>query len=207
MGMDSKDYAIIFGALAIGGVLWALSERRQKLNVQTQLMQQRKDNQVLRTNYLHLLQEYLDKQQALPDSIKEQLILLRKRYLGIQDDVANELKGIVELIDAGKEEIAIANLTKIVENILKEKYVEERIVAEKSDCPVLHKMIEKAKSLNWITDRAFYFSMALKDERNTTFHELAPQINKNEKIIFFLSGIELIYNLKGFERQIISNNY
>lgn len=198
--MNDKDFTIILGALAIGGVLWAVSENQQKQNVIKQLMQKEHDNNVLKSNYLQLLQEYLNKQKNLSNAVKEQLIQIRDQYVGIQDDVANELKKVVGLIDAGQEEIAIANLTKIIENLLKEKYVEKNIVKDKSQCPVLHKMIEKAKSLNWISERAFHFSMALKEERNATFHELNPSVSENEKIILFLSGIELIYNLKGFTR-------
>lgn len=204
MNNKDKGLVIVFGALAVAGVLWAISASQQKKNALLQLKQKEYDNQVLKTNYLNLLQEYLKNQKTLPNSIKEQLIYLRKQYVGIQDDVANELKGIVELVDSGKEELAIANLTKIIENILKEKYVEEHIVQSEDDCPALHKMIEKAKSLDWITERAFHFSMALKDERNMAFHEINPTVSKNEKIILFLAGIELIYNLKGFKRQTLS---
>lgn len=202
--MNNKDFAVILGALSIGGILWAVSEKRQKKYLMEQLKQKEHYNNVLKSNYLQLLQEYLNKQKTLPDAIKEQLIQIRNQYVGIQDDIANELKNVVGLIDAGQEEIAIANLTKIIENLLKEKYVEMNIVKDKSECPVLHKMIEKAKTLNWITERAFHFSMALKDERNTAFHEINPAVSKNEKIILFLAGIELIYNLNGFKRQNLS---
>lgn len=198
--MNDKDFTIILGALAVGGMLWAVSEKRQKQNFIVQLRQKEYYNNILKSNYLQLLKEYLNKQKTLPDAIKEQLIQIRNQYVGIQDDVANELKNVIELINAGQEEMAIADLTKIIENLLKEKYVKENIVDDKSKCPVLHKMIEKAKSLNWISGRAFHFSMALKEERNMTFHELNPSVSKNEKIILFLSGIELIYNLKGFAR-------
>lgn len=186
-------WLILTICLAIGGFIWAIDEKNKRLIAEKKLKQKEGD-------YLALLSSFLSTQNNLPLEIKEQLIHLRENYIGIQDDVAIELKTVIELIETNKEEIAIEKLTKIIEQLLKEKYVEEGKAKDKRSCPKLFKLLENALEFKWITKHEFYVSCFLKDHRNDEAHELAVKFPTNWKYIAFLSGIEIIYNLKGIKR-------
>jgi hypothetical protein len=185
----------ILAALAIGGFIWAIHENQKAQTLQLQLKQKE-------TDYLNLLSAYLNQRTTLPEEIKKQLIHLRERYSGLEDSVSIELKSIIELIEIDKEEIAIEKLTKVIEYILKEKYVSEGKADHKSKCPKLFKMLESALEFKWISKHEFNFSQLLRDNRNEEAHELAVQFPTNWKYIAFLAGIELLYNLKGLKRNI-----
>ena len=188
-----NPWLIIFGALAAAGFIWAYNEHTKRKELEQELS--KKDN-----DYLKLLQHYLENQKSIPAEIKQQLIELRKKYSGLQDDVANKLKVIIELIEDDKEEIAIEKLTTVIENLLKDKFVAEQKVKDRRSCPKLFKMLESALEFKWISKHENYVSYFLKDERNEEVHELTAKFPTNWKYISFLAGIEIIYNLKGIKR-------
>jgi len=181
--------AIIVG-LAIGGFIWAINERTLRITTENKSKRIEKD-------YLKLLESYFNKQKDIPDEVKRQLLHLRERFVGINDAAAIELKTIIDLIENNKEEIAIEKLTKVIENLLKQKYVKAGHAKDIASCPKLFKILERALELKWITKHEFHFSCFLKDQRNTEAHELAISFPNNWKIIAFFSGIEILYNLKG----------
>ena len=131
---------IAIGALFIGGIMWALTDENKRLRNQIYKEEEEKDK--IKKDYLNLLKDYLTKNKSLPESVKAQLLDLKEHYVGIQDDIAIELNNIVELIRMGKEELAVATLTKIVENLLKDRYVEEHIVETRDKCPNFHQMLK-----------------------------------------------------------------
>lgn len=186
-------WIIILAALAIGGFVWAMDEKTKRQIAETKLKEKEDD-------HLKLLGMYLEKNNNIPSEIKEQLIHLREKYVGLHDDIAVELKNIIELIENNKEEIAIEKLTKVVENLLKEKYVEEGKAKDKRSCPKLYKLLEEALSFKWISKHEFQIGLFLKDRRNDEAHELAVKFPINWKFIAFLAGIEILYNLKGIKR-------
>ncbi|WP_111308672.1 hypothetical protein [Confluentibacter sediminis] len=191
---DNKLWNYILIAFAIAGFLWANDEKTKRLVLEEKLQQKEDD-------YLHLLSGYLETKKDIPDSIKNQLIHLREEYVGINDAVANKLKVVIELIEENKSEIAIEKLALIIENILKERYIEEGNVKDKISCPTFYKLLEKAKELNWIDKYQFNFSLFIKDKRNEEAHELEARFTPNDTFIAFLCGIQIIYNLKGIKRK------
>jgi hypothetical protein len=190
---NQRTWLLILGALAIAGFIWAIDEKNKRKALNEHLNVKNQD-------YLKLLHSYLEDKKSLPNEIKEQLIHLREEYIGLQDDVAIELKTIIELIDSNKEEIAIEKLTKVIENLLKEKYIAEGKAKDKRSCPKLFKLLELALNLNWISKHEHLVATILKDKRNDEAHELAVKYPSNWKYIALLSGIELIYKLKGVKR-------
>lgn len=199
--MKKQDiWLVIFAGIAIGGFIWAINERTLRIAAEN-------NSKKLEKDYLKLMASYFDKQNDIPDAVKRQLLKLRERFVGINDSAAIELKTIIELIEDNKEEIAIEKLTKVIENLLKKKYVDEGHAKDIASCPKLFKLLEKALELNWITKHEFYFSCFLKDQRNTEAHELAVSFPNNWKIISFFSGIEILYNLKGIPQNAMNNNY
>lgn len=189
-----KTWQWILGALAVAGFVWALDEHLKNQSLKKKLENMEHD-------YLKLLNSYLEHKKSLPDEIKEQIIHLRESYIGLQDDIAIELKTVHDLIESDKEEIAIEKLTKIIEHILKEKFIAEGKAKDKRSCPKLFKLLEQALSFNWISKHEFYVSFILREQRNNEAHELAVKFPTNWKHIAFLAGIELIYNLKGIKRK------
>jgi len=193
--MKSEDNSLLFilGALAVGGFVWAIKERNEKNAIKLRFENTQRD-------YLKLLQAYLEKTKELPVEVKNQLLNLRNQYQGINDNVAIELSTIVDLIENGKDEIAIQRLATTIENVLKEKYIELGLAKDKKSCPSLNSLLEKALELRWITKHEFQFSLLLKDKRNTVSHNIAVTFPENQKYLLFLSGIEILYRLKGMKR-------
>lgn len=192
-----KDIIIaILGIVVALTIGWAISETLEKDKALKKLKKKEDD-------YLKLLSTYLKSikgNSALIKEIRTKLEDLHKEYSGINEEVSKKLQVVIELITDNKEEIAIEKLTLIIENILKDKYIAEGQAKDKKSCPSLFKLLEKAKELKWITKHHFNFSLFLKDKRNQEAHELTPDINENEKIIAFFSGLEIIYHLSGIKR-------
>jgi hypothetical protein len=192
--MSNKNvWKFILISLTIAGFIWALSERNKRIEVEG-LLEEKEDD------YLQLLQKYLEKEKSIPEEIKQQLIKLRKKYLGIDDAIAIELKKVIDALNIGQEETAIFKLTKIIENILKEKFEKEEYSGNKKSFGNLASMLKEALNLKWISKHEYYISYLLKDQRNKEGHELAIKFPDNWVQISFLAGIELIYNLKGTKR-------
>lgn len=190
---ENNDFGFILGALAVIGFIWAMNEQARANQLSIALNNSQ-------TNYLKLLNDYTKKQTSFSEEIKNQLVDLRKNYEGINDAVALELKSISELIEIKQEETAIAKLTKVIENLLKEKHIQEGKAKDERSCPQLFKMLNNALELNWISEHEYNFSNLLRDHRNQESHELAVKLTTNWKNISFLSGIEIIYKLKGIKR-------
>ncbi len=188
-----KGWFNFFIALAIAGLIWAICEREKRIEAETKL--KRKDE-----DYLQLLSKHLSTQKSLPKEIQTQLNHLMEDYAGVQDDVAIELKTIIDLLHSKKDEIAIEKLTKVVEHLLKEKYIAEGKAKDKRSCPKLFKLLEQAFEFKWINKHEYNISFILREQRNDEAHELAVKFPTNWKYIAFLGGIELIYNLKGIKR-------
>lgn len=189
-----KDLTLlILAVFAIGGFIWAMNEHTKRL-----LLAEKFDRKG--DDYLNLMATYLKDKKEMPKEIKNQLINLRKEYSGINDAVALKLQAIIELIQDGKNEIAIEKLTLIIENLLKDKYVKEGKAKDNKSCPSLFGLLKYALEVKWITKHQFSFSLFLKDKRNEEAHELTTSFSVNDKYIAFLAGIEIIYKLNGIKR-------
>lgn len=143
--------------------------------------------------------EILKTKKDIPVSIKEQLEYLAEEYAGLDEDVAEKLHVVQELLETDKPEIAIEKMAVIVEELLKEKYVAEGKAKDKRSCPKLFKLLEHAKEFKWISKGQFYISNFFRELRDLEAHELGTKFTGNEIVIAFLSGIEIIYSLKGIK--------
>lgn len=190
---NNKVWNVLLIGLAIAGFIWAMDEKTKRIEAENKLQQKEED-------YLKLLAEYLETRKDLPKEIKEQLINLRTDYVGINDAVAIKLKTVVKLIETGEDEIAIEKLALIVENLLKERYVEASKATDKKQCPTFYNLLKKAQEWKWIPKHLFDMSLFLKDRRNEEAHDISTVFSENDKFIAFLSGIEIIYSLQGIKR-------
>lgn len=154
-------------------------------------------------NELRLLNEYLKQHnQTLPESIKQHVIGLKAQYKGIDARVVKELEEIESFINTGKDEQALQGLSKIVENLLKERYKQESSSEpEKKKTLTFHKLLEYAKEQHWISENSFVLCSELKNIRNTLTHELAIKLDDNIKAKMFLGSIGVIYELKGIPNE------
>ena len=110
--MKGKDIAI--------GVLTIIAGVLILLLIDEQNRSKKKDLKIkgLRKQNKDLLTRTLKEKEQIPEDIKSQLIKLIDQYEGVEENVCNELIGVLALIEIGQEVKAIKDLAKIIENLL-----------------------------------------------------------------------------------------
>lgn len=199
MSMDKKDNSlwVFLGIVAVVGLAaWGIKNSKENELLKSDLKRTKND-------YLILLNEYLKQHnQTLPEPIKQYVIKLKEQYKGIDENVVKELDDVEGSINSGKDEQAFLGLSKIVENILKDRYVQEcSSEIEKKKIPTYHKLLEFAKEHNWISEYSFMLCKEIKNVRNTLAHELAVKLDENTKTKIFFGSIGVIYELKGIPNE------
>lgn len=185
---------IIAVLITMSGIAFVYTEHLKRMKAE-------EDKKKSQEEYQKLFLLYLEKDKTLPDEIKKQFKDFIEKYSGIEPGIAVELRTILNLIENKQEEIAIEKLTKVIEDHLKNKYVQEGKAKDKQSCPRLSKLLKIALDLKWISEHEFYVSLFLKDKRNEEAHQVGTKFPMNWKSIAFLAGIELLYNLKGIKRE------
>jgi len=198
--MNKNAIIIVVIVLAIGLSIWGISEHTKRIKLEDDLDEKDKELEEKDKDYLKLLSQYLKDRKELPKDIREKLVRLKEEYNEIAPEIAKKLQVVIELLFDGKDEIAIEKLGLIVENLLKDKYKEEGLKKDNKGFPRFADLLKKAKELKWINPNHYFLSMFLKEKRNEEAHELTAKFSENDKIIAFLSGIEVIYQLKGVKR-------
>lgn len=187
--------------LLIGaGLLVIASQHKDNNELRNLLALEQQQRRKAEESYLTLLNEFMKRVNDLPEDVKSQLWDIYNHYKGIDENVGAELKTVLELIDADKQPIAIEKLVKVIENILKEKFVTEKIAPAKEKCPTLFKMIEQAFGFKWITKREYRFIELIREPRNEEAHHLNVSFSRNEAMIYILAGIEILHTFKGIKR-------
>ncbi len=192
----NKKETILFvcvGLLAVFGIAFGYNKYQENQKLKAINQKQKKDILVLLDEYLKL------HQQDLPEPIKQLIVNLRVQYKGVDEKVAEELYSIEKLITIGDDEGALQKLAKIIENLLKDRFVQEN--QENTKIPTFHKLLEYAKEHSWIEEDSFQFCCAFKVLRNHITHELAVKVDDKTKTEMFIGGISLIYNLKGIRNE------
>lgn len=197
---ENDSNAVLWIAL-IGAVIYGLSKNKQNNELKAVLAIKEQRIQYIENEYLKLLQAYMAKVNELPLGVKEQIDYLIQHYKGIDTDISEELIRILKMVENGQQSEAILKLTKVVENILKDKFVKENIYDSKHKCPSLFEMVKQAFSRNWITKREEKFIDLIRDPRNEEAHSLNVVFNPNEFFIYLLSGIEILHTFKGIRRE------
>jgi transcription termination factor NusB len=177
-------------AILVSAVLfvWFFS-RKQLLQ---RIAQLELDKKTANSNYLILLEEYMKKTSSIPQSAREHLEELKKTYSNVNSDIAAELCIVLEMLDSGKEAIAIEKLTKIIENILKTRLAALEQSGKKKP---LMEMIKDAVSLKIITKRTAAFADALRAVRNEEAHELNVQLTPAQVVLCVLAGVSILLEL------------
>lgn len=195
--MNKKEtiLTVCLGAAVVLGLvlLWNKDKENKILKRKLKLAEE---------NELDILNEYLKlHKQTLPEPIKQYVIKLKEQFVGVNEKVAKELEDIENLINAGQDEQALQGLSKIVENLLKDKFVQESSSEkEEKKIPTYHKLLEYAKEHEWISQDSFCFCNKLKNLRNKLTHELAAKLDDNTKAEMFFGSIGIIYELEGIPK-------
>lgn len=195
-----KEQILIGGGVIIAILLlWLSYELMEKKKLD-------KENESLKKDRLKLIKEYLKIAKEIPSEIKSQIEKLVTEYEDLDQKVARELLDVLNLIEQKMEPKAIATLAKIIENLLKDKFSEEILNGKFSDDEefkkrkksiTFQKAIEYAKSVKFLTDHEYNLTNLLREYRNKSSHELGVKFSKNWQTIAFLTGIEIVFKLKG----------
>jgi hypothetical protein len=140
---------------------------------------------------IELLKQSLKNKNQIPEDIISQILTLINEYKGIEEDIYNELLGVLDLIKVGQEIKAIKDLTKIIENLLKDKYKNEEKFKGQKFVPFA-KLIEYAKELEFFNLKEYNIACILRDFRNEESHQLNVTDTRNMINIALVGGIELI---------------
>ncbi|NQY30659.1 MAG: hypothetical protein HRT69_14470 [Flavobacteriaceae bacterium] len=186
--MKGKDIAL--GTVTvIAGILIYLLIGEKNLN-------KLKDREIkyLKKKNKDLLLKSLNDKNQIPNEIKTQIAELIDNYDGVEENICNELIGVLALIEIGQEIKAIKDLTKIIENLLKEKYKEENEFKKKNFVP-LARLIDYAKEKDFFNQKEYNTACILRDFRNEESHNLNVTDTRNMILASMLGGIELIFRI------------
>ena len=194
--MNNKAVTNILSALAALAIVWLILDNLKLREALEEKEKRAKEKDDINDK----LKERIDEAKDIPESVKKELESLINRYKKIDPDVSNELMAASSLIKIKEYPKAIFTLTKIIENLLREKYLKsEAFVSWKKtnrrNNPVFGDFIEFAKAEKFISKDEYHFAKGLKELRNEEAHEL--NITKNNLITSsaFLLSIGFILKL------------
>ena len=134
--------------------------------------------------------------QKLPPEAERQLKELIMKYEVDNPSLAGEIKSILNLLENGEQEKAVASVSKIIENLLKDKFKNAKGLMKKyKNKPFISfaDMLDYAKEKKLLTKAEYNFAIGLKEFRNEEAHELNVRRETNWNISSVLLGIELIF--------------
>ncbi len=162
-----------------------------------------KDSEIdkLKKHNLEVWKELAKNTENITPKIKELILYFGQDY----KEVKEELEEILELAKNQHHKAALSKLTKIIENLLEEKYKgnDEKIketILKKANKKVkkisLYHLTLFAKLDNFFTDKEYHSLKVLQSVRNKEAHEIKPDITKQDIEFSFITGINIIYKLK-----------
>lgn len=150
------------------------------------------ENDEIRKAYLDLLQRFmLLHNHANPDILKE-LEKLKELTVNLDREIHLAIDKVISLINDGHYEVAIRDLGKIIENILKAKVKEDVSFKKKHS---LKNYLEHALECKWIKTHEHGFAELIRIIRNEDSHELNAKIEPHQFGLAVFAGIEIIYKL------------
>lgn len=191
--MKAKDIGIAILILLVIAGIWLFVNEKKKNNLLEKVVDRlTNENESLKKSYLDLLQRYLIIQKETAPDILEELEKLKDQFVTLNKDVHIELKSVIQHMDNGNGAKAVKDLAKIIENILKEKVLQDQSFKKK---PMLANLLEHAKNCNWINPQEHAYGELLREIRNKESHELNVQVEPHRIGLAIFSGIQIIYSL------------
>ena len=191
--MNKKEtiLTVCLGVFVVIGLVLIWKKDKENNILKADLRKTKKDNLILLDEYLKL------HNQTMPDSIKKMIIRLKDQYKGIDPKIEAELQDIEDLIVAGKDEIALRSLAKIVEDILRQELSEDL----KKKRTAFDKLLDMARKRNIISETIYNIGKEVKEVRNKLTHELGVRLDDETKVSMFVGCISIIYALKGIPNE------
>lgn len=196
--MSGKNIALItMMAVLVALSIWLAIEIKAKNKYLDELEKAKQDR-------LKILQEYLIQTSSIPDEIKDQILKLAQEYKDLDHDVFVELTEVIKLIEIEQHEEGIRKLATIIENLLAEKFDKEgdtwyqkQKSKSKHGFVELGRLLNRAKNIGFIMEHECDFAFLVKDVRDENVHKMNKKKPDNWLIIAFLTGIEIVFKLKG----------
>lgn len=191
--MKAKDVAIVaLGFLVLLFIFVFIDEREKNKRKDALLAKLSKENAQLKQGYLTLLEKYLQKEAKVAPDILEELHKLKQTIDSLETNVHYELDSVIRLMNAGEGTKAIKDLTKIIENKLKEKVIHENVQPKGS---TLNDLLDFAGKCNWLNSKQVATGHLLREIRNKESHELAVNESHARIGMAIFGGIDIIYEL------------
>lgn len=171
---------------------WLMNEKNINTLKERTIRRLTDENDEIRKAYLDLLQRFmLLHNDANPDILKE-LEKLKELTVNLDREIHLAIDKVISLINDGHYEVAIRDLGKIIENILKAKIKEDATFKKKHD---LKHYLEHAKECKWIRTHEHAFAELIRIIRNEDSHELNVKIEPHQFGLAVFAGVEIIYSL------------
>lgn len=193
MKISLKD--IVIGALILIVIVlgwWLINEKTMNALKDRTIRRLTNENDEIRKAYLDLLQRFmLLHNHANPDILKE-LEKLKELTVNLDREIHLAIDKVISLINDGHYEVAIRDLGKIIENILKAKIKEDVSFKKKHS---LKNYLEHAMECKWIKTHEHGFAELIRIIRNEDSHELNVKVEPHQFGLAVFAGIEIIYKL------------
>jgi hypothetical protein len=146
------------------------------------------------------LQQEIDENENLTKEIRNRLKELIQNNAEVDPRIANELGQMIALLEIKQDTTAISKLAKILENLLKELYKEDKelwVLAESNGRknPVFADYLQHAKNNKIISPEDFHLLSVLKIIRNEEAHDLDVHKEKSRILAAFIAGLGLVLSL------------
>ncbi len=193
---DNKAVGYILAAVAGIIIIWLIFDNDEKRKKIALLQKQNKEKDEINKK----LQYKIEETKEIPIDVRKQLEILIEEYKNLDDNVTKELMSASSLIEIREYSKAIGVLTKIIENLLKEKFSSDITIIEKAKKkgrknPALADYLQHALDVTFITAEEFHFANGLRELRNDEAHELNPKQTRMLTSSAFLTAIDLILKL------------
>ena len=155
---------------------------------------------VLKKMKIEELQKEIDGNENLTKELRNKLKELMQNNKEIDPKIANELGQIIALLEIKQDTTAVSKLAKIIENLLKELFKEDKelwVLAEanKRKTPVFADYLQYAKNRNIISSEDFHLLSVLKIIRNEEAHDLDIHKEKSRILAAFIAGVGFVLSL------------
>ncbi len=207
MSNNNKAILYVVGAVAALVIVWLVLDNMNK-KIEIADLKKRNDE---KNDVNKKLQATIEESKDIPADVKKQLEALIEKYNNVDNDVRQELIAASSLIEIKQYPKAIGVLTKIIENLLKEKYSNDEAFKEKTKkkpFPALKDFLDHAKADNLITPDEYHFANGLREIRNDDAPDLNPKKSKLLTSSAFLCAVDLIlkisFKISGFKKKILT---
>lgn len=191
---NSNKIFVIIGTVAAIVIFWLFLENEDKRQKIAEL--ERKNDE--KDDINRKLHEKIEESEEIPSEVRNQLEELIVKYNNIDNNVSQELMTASSLIGIKEYSRAIGVLTKIIENLLKDKYSNDAEFKEKmkkKSFPVLKDYLDYAKEDCFLSAEEFHFANGLREIRNEDAHKLNTKKSKLLTSSVFLSAVDLILKI------------